>query len=305
MINGPQLTRRRFALLSAVAGLAAQKPNVAAAQNVQGSMPVTRTFVVGGLDSRDEAGPHNTDVLILARIDGETGVLRAINIPRDLYVTIPDAGSDKSNRAFDYGVRADDDWQSGADLLSATIDANFGVVVDGTVLATFDGFSAVIDAVGGVDVVNPYDVYDAEYPTDDFGTKEIYYPAGPLHLTGEEALEFCRTRHQDTDGGRVMRQQLVLRGLLDRINDPERSRGVAGVLTRLQDAVWTDISWQQQVSFAMKARDVEQDSVVFSSLVPLLTSGYTAEGAWIYTGDWSQIAWYVQAFLDGNAEALG
>lgn len=304
MINGPQLTRRRFALLSAVVGLAAQKPNVTSAQSVQSSAPVARTFVIGGLDSRDEAGPHNTDVLIIARIDTETGVLRAISIPRDLYVTIPDAGADKINRAFDYGLRADDDWQAGADLLGATIDANLGVAIDGTVLTTFDGFSAVIDAVGGVDVVNPYDVYDAEYPTDDFGTKEINYPAGPLHLNGEEALEFCRTRHQDTDGGRVMRQQLVLRALLDRIRDHDLGRNVAGVLTRLRDAVWTDISWQQQVSLAMMARDVEQDSVVFSSLVPLLTSGYATEGAWIYTGDWSQIAWYVQAFLDGNAEPL-
>lgn len=171
-------------------------------------------------------------------------------------------------------------------------------------LVTFEGFSAVIDAVGGVEVVNPYDVYDAEYPTEDFGTKEIFYPAGPLHLNGEEALEFCRTRHQDTDGGRVMRQQLVLRALLDRLREPHLARGVAGILTRLRDAVWTDVPWRQQLSLAMMAREVEQEDLVFSSLVPLLWSGYTAEGAWIYTGDWSQIAWHVQAFLDGTAEPL-
>jgi LCP family protein required for cell wall assembly len=274
------------------------------AQNHQGSGPVARTLVIGGLDTRDEAGPQNTDVLILARIDTQTGNLRAISIPRDLYVTIPGLGVDKINRAFDLGQRSDDDWDAGADLLGATIDRNFGVTVDGTVLTTFDGFSAVIDAVGGVEVVNPYDVYDAEYPTEDFGTKEIFYRAGPLHLNGDEALEFCRTRHQDTDGGRVMRQQLVLRALLDRIRDRDLGSNVAGVLTRLRDAVWTDVSWQQQLSLAMMAREVEQESLVFSSLVPLLSSGYTAEGAWIYTGDWSQIAWYVQAFLDGTAEPL-
>ena len=299
-----KLTRRRLLAVPVWTGFALSRPIQAAPQASYGSDPVARTLLIGGLDSRDASGPHNTDVLILARVDTETGTIRAINIPRDLYVAIPGVGNDKINRAFDNGQRAEGDWQGGADLLGSTIETNLGVAVDGAVLVTFDGFSAVIDAVGGVDVVNPYDLYDAEYPTEDFGTKEIFYPAGPLHLDGQEALEFCRTRNQDTDAGRVMRQQLVLHALLARTREPEVARGVAGLLTRLRDAVWTDVPWQRQLSLAILARDIDQENLVFSSLIPLLSSGYTAEGAWIYTGDWSQIAWYVPAFLDGAAEPL-
>ena len=71
-----------------------------------------------------------------------------------------------------------DDPQAGMDLMKETVTYNFGIEIDSVVLTTFDGFEAIIDAVGGVDVENPYDLYDAEYPTRDFGTMEIFFPAG-------------------------------------------------------------------------------------------------------------------------------
>lgn len=98
-----KVTRRRVLALSAGAAVALRGSHVAGAQGEQPPAPGSRTLLIGGLDSRDEAGPHNTDVIILARVDDQTGVVRVVNIPRDLYVMIPDVGGDRINRAFDLG----------------------------------------------------------------------------------------------------------------------------------------------------------------------------------------------------------
>lgn len=301
LARGSRLQAGVLALLfiTGVAGLAA-RPHPASAQDGVG-IPDSLTVLVGGLDTRTPDQPENTDVLMVVRVDFVAQSIRVINIPRDLYVSIPGFGYDKITRAYDYGSKAQGgDQQAGMDQMKATFTENFGVEIDAVLLTTFEGFQRIIDAVGGVDVDNPYDVYDAEYPTPDYGTKEIYYPAGPLHLDGGQALEFCRTRHQDGDDGRVMRQQLVLRAVLDKIHDPELLPQLPDLLRETADAVRTDLSLDQLLAFASVAPEFTNDNVGFGSLLPYLYPDYAPDGAWIYSGDWSQIPGFVQGYLTGT-----
>ncbi|MER3437787.1 MAG: hypothetical protein C4346_09500 [Chloroflexota bacterium] len=260
------------------------------------------TLIVGGLDTRQPGEPENSDVLMLAHVDLESHTVRVVSIPRDLYVEIPGFGYDKITRAYDFGSKADGgQFKGGAAAMRATIEANFGVEVDGVVLTTFDGFVEIVDALGGIDVVNPYDLYDAEYPTVDYGTKEIFYPAGPLHLNGEQALEFVRTRHQDGDDGRIMRQQLVIRALLERARDPKIADRLPDLIKKHRKAVRTDLSRTEQLALALAAPSFTQDDVVFTTLNGLIYPDTAPNGMWIYSGDWSQLPGFVQGFLNGSA----
>ena len=261
----------------------------------------TLTVVVGGLDTRTPEEDENTDVLLVARVDLVERTVRAISIPRDLYVEIPGFGFDKITRAYDYGSRAaGDDWRAGMDLVAATVATNFGIAVDAVLLTTFQGFIEIVDALGGIDVVNPYDVYDAQYPTWDYGYKEIYYPAGELHLSGEQALEFSRTRHQDGDDGRVMRQQIVLRALLERARDPEIATRLPALVAAADGAVRTTLTPAQMLALVLAAPEFGNDGVAFGTIAPYLWSDYAPSGAWIYQGDWSQLPGLVGGFLDGT-----
>ena len=159
---------------------------------------------------------------MIARVNVPAGTVRAVSIPRDLYLEIPGFGYDKITRAYDFGSKADGgSFKGGKDVIKATVLANFGVPVDHVVVTTFTGFQEVVDAVGGAALVNPYDLYDGEFPTIDYGYEEIFYPAGAITLDGANALKFVRTRHQDGDPGRVMRQHLVLLALLAKAQQPE------------------------------------------------------------------------------------
>jgi LCP family protein required for cell wall assembly len=272
-----------------------------AAKEVRPAKLGTLTVIVGGLDTRVPWEPENTDVFIIARIDVLNRTVRAVSIPRDLYVAIPGFGYDKITRAYDHGSKADGGrFRGGAAAMRATVAANFGIEVDGVVVTTFDGFVEIVDALGGVDLVNPYDLYDAEFPTIDYGYKQIFYPAGPLHLHGEQALEFVRTRHQDGDDGRVMRQQLVLRALLERARDPEIAARLPDLVEKHRKAVRTDLRRSERLALALAAPSFTNDRVTFATLNHLVYPDNAPNGMWIYSGDWSRIPAYVQGFLDGT-----
>lgn len=259
------------------------------------------TLIVGGLDTREADQPENTDVLMLARVDLQQLSVRAISIPRDLYVEIPGYGYDKITRAYDFGSKADGGkFKPGAALVKETVTANFGVEAGGIVLTTFGGFQELINALGGIDVDNPYDLYDGEYPTTDYGYKEIFYPAGPIHLSGEEALEYARTRHQDGDDARVMRQQLVIRALLEQARNPDIAGELPGIVFDHASTIRTDLGPSKRLALALAAPSFSNDSVVFGTLNDLVYPDSTAEGMWIYSGDWSQIPGYVEGFLNGD-----
>ncbi len=288
-------------LLLVLAGGFAARPGKVEARAQAEDLPNTLTVIVGGLDTRTPEEPENTDVFMIARVNFDTGIVRVLPVPRDLFVDIPGIGGDKITRAYDYGSSAQsDDPQAGIDLIKATVAHNFGIEVDAVVLTTFAGFEEIIDAIGGVDVENPYDVYDAEYPTPDLQTMEIFFPAGPLHLDGADALIFCRTRHMDGDDGRVMRQQLVLRAVLDKVRDPAMLAQAPELIDAVQDAVRTDLSVGQMLSIATLIPDFSNDSVAFGSMLPYLYGSTAPNGAWIYAADWSALPGFVQAYLDGS-----
>ena len=188
-------------------------------------------------------------------------------------------------------------------MIEETIRQNFGLDIHAGLVTEFGGFSAIVDAFGGVDINNPYDVYDAQYPTADYGVKEIHFPAGEQHIDGEQTLEFCRTRHQDGDDGRVMRQHLALRALLVKARDPETVTKLPELYKAKKKYVQTTLSKAQQLALLGAAPEFTNDSVGFGSLLPYVSPGSTDAGAWIYAGDWSQIPGYVESFLNGNIAA--
>lgn len=274
-----------------------------AAENVAAADPRslgTLTFTVAGLDYRNEWEPENTDVLMVARVDLINNTVRAFSIPRDLWVTIPGYGEDKITSAYYYGSSgAGRDFKAGANSLASTLETNFGITIDASVMTTFDGFEQIVDALGGASVTNPYDLYDGQYPTRDYGMKEIWYPAGDLHLTGEQALEFCRTRHQDGDDGRTMRQRMVLRALLEQARQLD-SDSLQNIVLENRNAVRTNLGRSKQLALALAAPDFSNSQVEFATLSSYIWPSTAWNGAWIYAGDWSALPAFAQGFLSGE-----
>jgi|HigsolmetaAR201D_1030396.scaffolds.fasta_scaffold12715_3 LCP family protein required for cell wall assembly len=204
-----------------------------------------------GVDARPDHPEEGVrgDSLMLIHLDPMGRWVSTLSIPRDTQVELRDVGTTKINVAYGQGyARAEELYgagttpeQGGMAMAAETVEQflelpNHGQRIDYVATINFDGFAAIIDALGGVTIDVPKHIVDDAYPTPDFGTMRVEFLPGPEHMNGERALIYARTRHADDDFGRAARQQQVIRAILDEI----RNRNLIGklaVLPKLRDSL--------------------------------------------------------------------
>ena len=259
------------------------------------------TFLVMGMDTRPDDQELNTDVMMVSRVNLVENTVRTMSFPRDLYVEIPNVGADKINAAFKAAAEnGHEQWMQGMSSTRATFEHNFGLTIDGALSVRFEGVEEIIDLFGGVTIDNPYDLSDTNYPTLDYGVTEISFPAGEIEVDGEEALQLMRTRNQDGDDGRVMRQQLVMTALLESAQEPEYVDELPELLEPGQELVITNIPVEVQTQLAMAVPNIPTENVHWGTITHLLWGDVVTGGMWVYQGDWAQLPGYVQGFLNGE-----
>jgi LCP family protein required for cell wall assembly len=168
-------------------------------------------------------GAERSDVIMLVRLDVTRTRAAVVSIPRDSWVSVPGHGQTKINAAFSYG---------GPTLMVQTIEALTGVRIDHFATVDFAGFRAMVDAVGGIDVM-------VAAPT---STGDVHFHKGSNHLNGRETLAYVRQRYDLPRGDldRVRRQQNVLRALMTKAATGGTLSDPVG-LYHLLDAVSTSV----------------------------------------------------------------
>ena len=139
------------------------------------------TFVlVVGSDARPGQPLTNTraDSIHLVGVNPRLARVSVLGIPRDAWVPIPGAGTNRINAAFTAG---------GPEMLVRTVERLTGISIDAYVLTGFRGFMQLVHAVGGLRVRVPYPIDDAD--------ARARFTRGMRHLSGQEALAFSRARH--------------------------------------------------------------------------------------------------------------
>ncbi len=138
-----------------------------------------------------------SDTIILVRLDPDKNATALMSLPRDLKVQIPGHGTDKINAAYELG---------GPRLTLKTVKLATGLSINHVINVDFQGFRRAIDALGCI-----YADIDRRYFNDSPGYAYIDVQSGYQKLCGEEALEYARFRHEDSDLVRGIRQQDLLR----------------------------------------------------------------------------------------------
>lgn len=241
-------------------------------------------IVLMGLDYRpnDDEGTRSDTMLILS-VDQDTNTANMLSIPRDLWVKIPGKGNNRINAAYYFGD-LDRPGKGGPPLVKETIQENFGIKVDYFATINFDGFRSVIDALGGINVDVKKPLLDSEYPTEDYGIKRIFIPAGLQHMNGQTALEYARSRHADSDLGRNQRQQEVLLAV--------REQGInLGLLTNsqlqsaLQGAIQTDLTPGDMLALGRLAVGMKKESIKQFSIDANITTNVVIDGQDVLQAD--------------------
>ncbi len=178
-------------------------PKPAASGEPETDPPVN--FVLMGSDSRGDIENGRSDSLMLAHVTGDRKHVYLISFPRDMWVEIPGHGMGKINWAYAFG---------GPQLTVRTLEQLTGVRMDHTVLVDFEGFIELTDAVGGIEVYNPWASEQ---------NAGVRFEEGLIQLDGERALVYVRERYPLPDGDldRAHRQRTVVKAIIRKIMTPE------------------------------------------------------------------------------------
>lgn len=180
-----------------------------------------------GTDGRPGETAYRSDTLLLLRVDPGKKHATIVSIPRDTMVEIPGHGKQKINAAHAFG---------GKELAVKTISQFAGVPIAHYIEINFEGFSQLVDALGGVEVNVPERI-------DDKNAADFVIEPGTQVLNGEQALAFCRSRKfPDGDYSRMRHQRIFLSALGDKLLNKSDVTTMMASIDTMSQIIITDMS---------------------------------------------------------------
>lgn len=180
----------------------------------------------------DTYGPVETegrsDVNLILTVNPNTHEILMTSIPRDYYIPQP-CQNNQEDKLTHTGV-----W--GVKCTIGSVENYFDVDLNYYARVNFTGIWDVIDAIGGVDIDNPYEF------TGEAGN--FRFEKGKIHLNGEQALCYARERKSflADDSIRIKNQERVLEGIIHKATSPAIITKYASIMEAVGSSVQTNMS---------------------------------------------------------------
>lgn len=248
-----------------------------------------------------DAGPDRegtrTDTMMVASIDTRSGRTTLFGLPRNIgnaqfppgsamarefpdgFRDPADPGNYLLNAVYGYGhsypelAPSGPTRDPGLNLLQSSISHMLGLPIDYYVEVDMTGFADIIDALGGLRVdVGPERIpIGGITPSGRQVRPDGYIEPGIQQLTGEQALDFARSRTGSTDYVRMGRQRCLIQDVLDQKSPTDLLTNFQAVATATMDNVSTNLPREvlpALVSLAGDAGAVPLGSVAFDPSLP-------------------------------------
>jgi len=193
-----------------------------------------RNVELGG--ARDDADRKPlADVQMLLHLSADRNSMSVLSIPRDTKVTIPECTDPEDGTVYPQSVdKINSSLQHGGPGCTvATWMELTGIPIDHFMMIDFAGVVDMADAIGGVPVCVDANVHDRR--------SGLRLEKGTTTVTGEQALQWLRTRHGFEDGsdiGRARAQHMYMTSMVrqlkagTKLTDPGKLRSLAEAATK-------------------------------------------------------------------------
>jgi LCP family protein required for cell wall assembly len=218
-------------------------------------------FIIGIIGNDDwlmedlnDDGGFRSDVNMVLAVNPVTKQILMVSVPRDAYVPI------KGNRAMmdklTHAPVYENNEMSGIGFWIATMNDLLEVDMNYTFKVNFQSMVDIVNALDGIDVDNPY-AFTASYvdwieQTDQAWENYYEFPAGTIHLDGQQALAYCRERYSLPEGdiSRNQHQAIVMRALVDKITSVQVLAHIDSLLTSLEGKFMTNMDFNAILALA-------------------------------------------------------
>lgn len=248
----------------------------------------TVNFLLIGSDRRSTTGSTRTDTMVVAILRPNEGQVSLISIPRDLWVSIPGGyENNRINTAYQVGISTGYPG-GGPALLKETIQYNLGIRIDHTAMVDFDGFRKIVDTLGGVDVpvscsYTDWKLIDPSYNPEVEANWYLHtVEPGVIHMDGDLALWYARSRQKSSDFDRGRRQQEVIRALFTQALQTGTLTRIPDLYNDLKDSVETDLGLADILKLSVYApKMTNADIRSYYIRPPIVASWITDGGAYV------------------------
>lgn len=222
-------------------------------------MPRKQNILFLGIDSNGEGADiwegTRSDTIMIINVDPKTHTIKAVSIPRDSKVYLPDGkGVSKINSAHATG---------GVNLVKKTLKETFGIKIDKYIIVHDGAVEHIVDALGGVPIYveKPMKYHDWA------GHLHIDLEKGQTTLNGKQAVGYLRYRKDGLgDIGRTQRQQWFMKSLFEKLKSVETIAKLPEVLNVCHTYVKTDMSFYELSQYANFLRGVDENKIEIATL---------------------------------------
>ncbi|SDC93743.1 transcriptional attenuator, LytR family [Sanguibacter gelidistatuariae] len=235
-------------------------------------------LALGGAD-----GSVASDTTLVVHLSADRSRVEVVSIPRDSIVDVPECRTTSGkvlpavkdtmfNHAFSRG------WFNGGDLTSATacamatVESLTGIYLDGAIVADFNGFSAMVEALGGVPITIPEAISSPK-------AGGLVLAAGYQVLTPWEATQLSRARtgtgwglEIGSDLKRIERQQALLAAMATAVTEKNLLTDLPA-LTQFVSAATKSLTVSDSLSsvrdltgLALSLKATGTDNIVFTKV---------------------------------------
>ncbi|MEE6451410.1 LCP family protein [Gottfriedia acidiceleris] len=201
-----------------------------------------------GVDKRP-GDQGRSDSLMVLTVNPTKHITKIISIPRDTRTEIVGKNRiDKINHAFAFG---------GIQMSVNTVEKFLNIPIDYYIEVNMEGFKGIVDAIGGVEVMN----------TLDFTNDGYHFKKGLLYLNGEKALSFSRMRYEDPQGdfGREARQRQIIQEVINKGTKIKSLVSYKDILNSISKNLETNLSLDEmfdiQKSYRGATDSIEQQQL--------------------------------------------
>ncbi len=199
------------------------------------------TIFFGGNDTTGELSLQGrTDVDMTVTVNPNTHQILIANLPRDSWIPNPYYNGTR-DKLTHLGL-------VGLDNTISEISDIYSVDIENYVLVNFDTFMAIIRALGGITIDNPYGFT---------AINGMVFPEGTMDLNEDYALMYVRERENLPDGdfGRNMHQQIVMKAIINKLVSKEIITKFNALLNEIDGQFLTNISADSFYALAQKQLD--------------------------------------------------
>jgi polyisoprenyl-teichoic acid--peptidoglycan teichoic acid transferase len=222
---------------------------------------------------------YQTDTIIVASINRKDNYVSLLSIPRDLYVYLPGVRMSRINTADQVGKTFFPG--GGPAYLEQVILYNLGIPIDYYARINFQGFKDIVDTVGGIDIPVTCAIQDWRLISPDLDpqVEDNWYlytqETGVVHMDGDLALWYARSRKNNTDFDRSRRQMQVLRAIYQKGKSLNILPQIPALFDQFKDVIQTDMGIGDVLQFVPMAANVDTSRIHTYSINAAHVDGWT------------------------------